>query len=953
MTALQLDAVIDRLGYDDSDDLVRAGDALEPLPVARRHAWNAARERLGIDAAFFEGRIPLVYFAGLQLPSDNEVERAVAQLHQRTWNQSRAQLLVVVLPTEIRILDGRSAPRANAEMVIAQSIRDAGLEPFTRASLLGGHAHLPMARGHEKPVVLQLRQDLRPTREKLLKRGLTIDTANQLLARCLFAQYLDARKLLGNELLNGHQLFLACLNESLQDTYALFDRLHARFNGDTFTVTNEERRTVKLKHLQIVASFLVGSAGTGQLTFIERYDFSVIPAEVLGGVYEEFVAADQQSHAAFYTPGHLVDAALDQAMPMTHSLAHAKVLDPACGSGLFLSRAFERLLDQREQALERPLTPAEMAEVLANQVFGADLMEDALRVAALSCYLVLLDRLAQSSDIDAWQFPQMIGRNLHRGDFFDIDDHLQGPYQIIASNPPWKEATDSAARYLRAKERPAGSKQTLAEAFFWISLDRLSPEGRMALLMPAASLYKQSSNERAFQLKAVTDERIDVIVDFSAFRHQLFADAIAPCALFIARGAAYNPREHITFATPKPGPVSVATGRIAIDADRIARVPRRALQRTPGLLRQLLFGDMRDAQLIDRLCRRVLVVGDLSKASRQDRWTVGLGYQIGGGARNDLPLIREIPAIHPEGLLPFGVSIEAPIDADCFHRPRKAALYDGPRVLLARGVDSNGRVRAAYYESPASYSETIIGYVPPPEQVAGALALCAFLNSSLARYLLFMTGSSWGIERPQLKQQDIAALPVPFLEDREMTATLADLAASASPGDSERAVAAIDECLNGFLGLQRDELALIEDRLEVQLSAYNDPLSSAAHGPPRRREIGRYQSTLQRTLRAALATEVVVDVKPSGADIVVRIGFAGAAPAANLDRHGIEWLAGPSETLLLRRPQRTYGRDWCELRKLSERKELTAAAALHDADEIVGQLLRAATRSERPDGSEQ
>jgi hypothetical protein len=953
MTALDLDAVIDRLGYDDSEDLVRAGDALEPLPVARRHAWNAAHERLGIDAAFFEGRVPLVYFAGLQLPSDNEVERAVAQLHQRTWNQSRAQLLVVVLPTEIRILDGRSAPRANAEVVIAESIKDAGLEPFTRASLLGGQAQAPTTMRREKPVVLQLREDLRPTRDKLRKRGLTTNTANQLLARCLFAQYLDARQLLRNELVNGHQTFLDCLNESLQDTYALFDRLHARFNGDTFTVTEDERRTAKPEHLGIVASFLTGSAGTGQLTLIQRYDFSVIPAEVLGGVYEEFVLSDQKKHAAFYTPGHLVDAALDQAMPITDSLTQAKVLDPACGSGLFLARAFERLLDQREEELERALTPAEMAEVLANQVFGCDLMEDALRVAALSCYLVLLDRLVAGHDTDVWQFPQMIDRNLHRGDFFDLGDDLKGPYQVIASNPPWKEATDSAARYLRAKERPAGSRQTLAEAFFWISLDRLSPDGRLALLMPAASLYKHSPNERAFQLMAVTDGRVDVVVDFSAFRHQLFADATAPCALFVARGAAHNPREHITFAAPKPGPVSAATGRIAVDADRIARVPRRALQQTPGLLRRLLFGDMRDAQLIDRLCHRVLVVGDLSKASREDQWTVGLGYQIGGGAHNDLPLIREIPAIQPEGIVPFGVSVEEPIDAEQFHRPRKAALYEGPRVLLPRAVDPDGRVRAAYYESPASYSETIIGYVPPAGRADDALALCAFLNSSLARYLLFMTGSSWGIERPQLKQQDIAALPVPFLDDRQMTATLAGIAASASPSDSEPAIAAIDECLIGFFALGRDELALICDRLEIQLAAYNDPLSTVVYGPPRRREIERYQSTLQRALRAALGTKAVVDVKQSSADIVITVGFAGASPTPSLVAGGRGWLAMPSETLLLRRPQRTYGRDWCELRKLSERKEVTTAAALHDADEIVGELLRAATRSERSDGSGQ
>ncbi|HXB65499.1 MAG TPA: N-6 DNA methylase [Solirubrobacteraceae bacterium] len=950
--AMHVDAVIDRLGYDDSEDLVRAADALDSLPVSRRHAWAAAHRRLGIDAAFFEGRVPLVYFAGLQLPDEQEVETAVARMHQQTWNQSRAQLLVVVLPNEIRVLDGRTAPTAHPEMLVAESLKDTGLESFTRISLLGGRAKLPQTARHEKPVVLQLREDLRPTREKLIARGLEIETADQLLARCLFAQYLDARGLLSDGSVEQGESFLDYLHQSLPDTYSLFDQLGARFNGDTFTVPERERRSVRAEHLQIIASLLEGSAGTGQLRLIPRYDFSVIPAEVLGGVYEEFVRADQQTHAAFYTPRDLVDAALDEAMPTGDDLAHARVLDPACGSGLFLARAYERLLDQLEESLGRALTAAEMAQVLAEQVFGCDLMEDALRVAALSCYLVLLDRLGDVDTSD-WQFPPMLGRNLRQGDFFDVAEHLQGPYHVIASNPPWKAATEPAERYLQQSERPAGSKLTLAEAFFWISLERLHPHGRMALLMPAASLYKQSPNERAFQTQALAEGDVDLIVDFSAFRHQLFADAKAPCALWVVRGPAHNVRQHVTFSAPKPGPVSAATGRIAVDADRIARVPRRELKRTPGLLRRLIFGDLRDAHLIERLCHRAPLIKHLSERRRDfagdahARWTVGLGYQIRGGDRNDLALLREIPAIHPDGILPFAVTVGAPIDAEWFHRPRDPSLYDGPRVLLARAVDSEGIVRAAYYEEPASYSETIIGYVPPPSQSAQALALCAFLNSSLARYLLFMTGSSWGVERPQLKQQDIRALPVPFLGDPEMTATLAEFAHSASPTDTAPTVAAIDACLARIYQLSNDELALISDRLNVQLAAFNDPFSSAAYGTPGRRELAVYRSTLQRTLRGTLGGEVVVNVQQDDEGVLVRVGFAGPPPAANIDSGTTGWVALPSETLLVRRPQRAYGRDWCALGKFAERKEVTAAAALHDADEILSEVLRAASHREQ------
>jgi methylase of polypeptide subunit release factors len=949
MKILELDDVIERLDFDDGEDLIREGDEVAALSAARRYAWSAAHERLGIQAAYFEGRVPLVYFAGLQIPNDNEVEHAVARLHAQTWNQSRAQLLVVVLPTEVRILDGRAAPRADPLLLSAQSVADSHLEPFTRGSLLAARGELPGANRHVKPVVLQLREDLRPTRERLLADGMPVGAADQLLARCLFAQYLDARGLMASIGVGGDGAFLGLLHRSMEETYRLFDALRERFNGDTFAISKEERDVVAPEHLHTIASFLEGSAGSGQLTLIPRYDFSVIPAEVLGGVYEEFIRVEQQNNAAFYTPRQLVDACLDEAMPVGQDLTHANVLDPACGSGLFLARAYERLLDHLEDARERPLSAREMADVLANQLHGCDLMADALRVAALSCYLVLLDRLANTEDGE-WQFPRMVGRNLHEGDFFELVNKLKGPFDVIASNPPWKNATPAAKKYLRQRELPAGSKLTLAEAFFWAGVDRLDPDGQMALLMPAGSLYKQSPNERAFQAEALLSTGIDLIVDLSAFRHQLFADASAPCALCVVRGEGHQGREHLTFAAPKPGPVSTVTGRIALDAERIIRVPRRELRRSPGLLRRLVFGDMRDAHLIDRLTHMSPRIGGLFRRGAGARaahmWTAGLGYQINGGERHSMALLNEIPTLNPDGLLPFGVELKGPLDTEWFHRPRNPELYDGPRVLLARAVDSDGIVRAAYYDGPASFNETIIAYVPPAGGAEHALALCGYLNSSLARYLLFMTGSSWGIERPQLKQQDVKALPVPFLDYPEQATVLADLTRSASPEEREGAIGAIDKYLATVFALNDDELALIDDRLGVQLAAFNDPLSAAAHGLPGSKHLAAYSSTLQRALTEAIGSKAAVQAELDGNDVLVSIGFAGKTSSQTMQGSPLGWQATPSETLLIRRPQRTYGRDWCELRKFAERKEVTAAAALHDADEILGELLRAATRRE-------
>jgi hypothetical protein len=183
MTAIDLKAVIGRLGYQD-DDLVQLGDNVGSLPAARRHAWTAASKYVGVHAAYFEGRVPLVYFAGLGIPDEAEIEQAIFALHQRTWNESRAQFVVVVLPTEIRILDGTSPPAAGVEAVVANSPDDEVLEPFTRSGLLRGRARdiLPDDR-RNRSVIVQLREDLRPARATLLSQDLSAEVADQLLAR--------------------------------------------------------------------------------------------------------------------------------------------------------------------------------------------------------------------------------------------------------------------------------------------------------------------------------------------------------------------------------------------------------------------------------------------------------------------------------------------------------------------------------------------------------------------------------------------------------------------------------------------------------------------------------------------------------------------------------------------------------------------------------------------------
>ncbi len=110
------------------------------------------------------------------------------------------------------------------------------------------------------------------------------------------------------------------------------------------------------------------------------YEFSVLPAEILGHVYEQFlgkVISLTPGHRAkveykpevrkaggvYYTPSYIVDyiventvgKLLEGARPKTAS--ELRILDPACGSGSFMIGAYQRLLDWHRDWYVTTLVP--------------------------------------------------------------------------------------------------------------------------------------------------------------------------------------------------------------------------------------------------------------------------------------------------------------------------------------------------------------------------------------------------------------------------------------------------------------------------------------------------------------------------------------------------------------------------------------------------------------------
>jgi hypothetical protein len=165
------------------------------------------------------------------------------------------------------------------------------------------------------------------------------------------------------------------------------------------------------------------------------YVFSVIPTEILGQVYEQFLGkvirltAGHQAKVeekpevrkaggVYYTPTYIVDYIVKNTLgkmlegKTPADAARLKVLDPACGSGSFLLGAYQCLLDwhlrwyserepQKWAAGKAPaifeardgwqLTTAKKKEILLNNLHGVDIDAQAVEVTKLSLLLKVLE----------------------------------------------------------------------------------------------------------------------------------------------------------------------------------------------------------------------------------------------------------------------------------------------------------------------------------------------------------------------------------------------------------------------------------------------------------------------------------------------------------------------------------------------------------------------------------
>lgn len=532
-------------------------------------------------------------------------------------------------------------------------------------------------------------------------------------------------------------------NKAYHKLKEIFEEYNSRYNSGLFAKDKDN----ECDRIQISGDIVKKLIGYLYLSKNEgyAYNFEWIPADILGQVYEQYLGkileqkksgkakltngqAHRKEQGIYYTPTYIVDYIVKNTVGellknKKIKTKDIKVLDPACGSGSFLIKAFDYLYDNvsskkdtKQYMLDSQSVPYSIkTEILKNNLYGVDLDNKAVEITKLN----LLLKAAEKNR----KLPEEIDLHIKHGNSLIDDETIvgsdafrwQGDFQeesfdVVIGNPPYisnwqlSETNRDIVLYLDKKyEETTIGHWDIYILFIKKALSFLKEDGLLSFIVPSS--FSKEKYGKKLREYIINNYSLISLAEFGT--ESVFKDVA---------------RQYIIFVIQKKKPKNRKTDIVTFKDFKFEKTQNISQKNFLDFHNFTFRSDLDNNEflLLKKISSNTSFIGNICCVN------VGVVAHSREGASSDF---KKGDVIHDEYKEGYKKYIEGKdiarysfnwkklyMDYDSkakdFHRPKFPELFDNNKIILRRISGKNNSIIAIYDDMKFYTNDNLIMILP-------------------------------------------------------------------------------------------------------------------------------------------------------------------------------------------------------------------------------------------------
>lgn len=416
-------------------------------------------------------------------------------------------------------------------------------------------------RGYEQWLTLSSRDDTEESQEIFCKEAIYVLLNKILMVRICEDKGLVTKKISNNGITMWREFagflkdsYRDLLDIAYKDTSRLYSHVYEKGIFDWYSEGDGELNKVLNRVLYI----------------LNHFDFKHVNRDILGKLYEKYLPKDERKLLGeFYTPDEVIDYILDSiGYTANNEIEGKNLLDPACGSGGFLVRAMNRLI---ERYIIKGLKSKEIIDNVMSHVYGFDINPFACHIAEMNLLFQVIDLYQKARTEDSsYTLPRF---NIYQTDSLEkplemskggmlpkyslvkwvypdprvqkyleeretIEKIKNRKFDFVVGNPPYvriERIPEEKRDYYKENYETARGRFDLYMLFIERGMDLIGKDGKLSFI--ASNRFMKTDTAKELRETVTKNTVIQQIVDFGDI--SLFESATNyPCIFVLQNGKA-------------------------------------------------------------------------------------------------------------------------------------------------------------------------------------------------------------------------------------------------------------------------------------------------------------------------------------------------------------------------------------------------------------------------------